>query len=157
MSTIHVTAASLALIIGMLVFLVRKGTRHHRRLGRTYLLLMLFVNGAALTIYNDSPDGFGVFHILAFVSLATIGCGVAFVMFKRRLANWRPLHAHTMAWSYVGLAAAAAGQAGTALFSDAGWPIIATFVVGGIFVQVGVANALGWRASGPTPGSGGVR
>lgn len=144
MGTIHVTAAILALVVGILVFLTQKGSRRHRMLGRGYLILMLFVNVAALTIYDDSEGGFGVFHILALVSLTTIGAGFVVVRLRRRFPNWRIAHAQMMSWSYVGLAAAATGQLGTSLFNEPGWPIMATFVVGGILVQIGVARAMGF-------------
>ncbi len=140
MSAVHVIAASLALIVGLVVIFTGKGSGRHRLLGRVYLVLMLFVNGAALTIYGSG--GFGIFHGLALVSLATIGAGFAAVRFRQRFANWRMTHAQMMSWSFVGLAAAATCQLGTSLFNEPGWPIIVTFVVGGILVQFGVARAL---------------
>lgn len=141
---IHVTAASLALIIGMIVLAMPKGTRRHRLFGRGYVALMLAVNVAALTIYEDSTSGFGVFHYLALVSLVTIAVGIGFVIFRRSIRQWRLMHAHMMAWSYVGLAAAATGQAGTSLVGNAGWPIAATLFVGGILVQMQVPRAAGF-------------
>jgi len=141
---LHVLAASLALIVGLIVFALPKGTQRHRFFGRGYLALMLLVNGAALTIYEDSESGFGVFHYLALVSPATVAAGFAFVYFRRRFRHWRLMHAHTMAWSYVGLAAAATGQAGTSLVDNAVWPILITFAIGGVLIQVWVPRAAGF-------------
>lgn len=139
---LHVLAASCALATGLAVFVSRKGTARHRWLGRVYLALMLVVNGSALTIFRDAGGGFGVFHYLALVSLATLTAAYGSFLLRRRARNWQPFHAHMMAWSYVGLAAAAAGQAGTHYFGNAWAPIVGVLVVGGLLISRRVPAAL---------------
>lgn len=110
--SLHVIAAVLAFGLGLVVLSEVKGTRRHRRLGHIFVGLMLVVNLAALTVYEDT-DGFGPFHWLALVSLASLGLGIGFIRYAARGASGVIFHAHWMVWSVAGLAAAAAGQAVT--------------------------------------------
>lgn len=110
----HHAAAWLAIGAGAMVFLRRKGTTLHRRWGYTYLTAMLALNVSALMIYRLF-GGFGVFHVAALVSLATIAAGFVPVVRRRPAGGWLEMHAQFMAWSYVGLMAAAVSEAMTRL------------------------------------------
>jgi hypothetical protein len=48
----HVAAAFAALAFGMMVLIMRKGTQLHRAMGMGYAMVMVAVNGTALTIYR---------------------------------------------------------------------------------------------------------
>src|SRR5262249_46767524 len=103
----HLTAALLALALGSVVVLERKGTETHRMIGMGYALAMLVVNVTALSLYGLTGR-FGPFHVLALVSLATVMRGVLAAV--RRRERWLRTHYYSMAWSYVGLLAAACAE-----------------------------------------------
>jgi len=102
----HVAAALAALVFGALVLLMRKGTSLHRAMGMAYTVAMVALNVAALLIYRINGH-FGPFHVLALVTLVTIGLGIkAIVARPRRLAR----HYQMMSFSYLGLLSAATTQ-----------------------------------------------
>jgi uncharacterized membrane protein len=107
----HIVCALVAMASGAAVLLRRKGTRSHRRLGWVYVGSMLALNGTALMIYRLF-GGFGPFHVAAVFSLATVLGGIV-PAYRRRPANWLERHYAWMAWSYVGLCAAAVAEVGT--------------------------------------------
>src|ERR1043166_546846 len=106
----HYAAALAALALGLVVLVERKGTASHRVIGCGYVAAMILLNVTALGVYRLTGR-FGPFHALALVSLATVIAGVAIVW--RRRANWLRRHYYFMAWSYVGLLAAACAEAVT--------------------------------------------
>jgi len=130
----HVTAAVLALAIGALIFASVKGTGQHRVLGGTYLLAMVVVNAAALTVFEDSAD-LAIFHYLAFASLATITAGYLSVRIAMRLQRPPVVHAYVMSWSYAGLAAAGVGQGAAALDLSVLTAVLTTLAVFGIAIH----------------------
>jgi len=103
-SIIHTTLGSIALVSGAAVVLLPKGTPLHRRIGRSYVLAMLALCVLAFTIRGSTPffGGFGAFHLMALVSLVTIGLGMRAVR-MRATPDWRSTHLGWMLWSYVGL------------------------------------------------------
>ena len=102
----HLTSAFVALVLGAVVVLERKGTSSHRMMGAGYVLAMVLVNLTALGLYRLTGR-FGPFHLLALVSLATVVWGMQAVL--RRREGWsQPLL--RMAWSCVGLLAAACAE-----------------------------------------------
>lgn len=100
-------SALAALFAGALVLVSRKGNRRHRWLGRTYLASMLALNVSSLTIF-EVFDGFGAFHWMALISLASVLGG--YVSVRRKSPGWKAPHAYFMVGSYVGLVAAAAAE-----------------------------------------------
>jgi uncharacterized membrane protein len=103
----HLTSAFVALVLGAVVVLERKGTSSHRMMGAGYVLAMVLVNLTALGLYRLTGR-FGPFHLLALVSLATVVWGMQAVL--RRCEGWLHSHYYSMAWSYVGLLAAACAE-----------------------------------------------
>lgn len=71
---IHATAALAAVVVGGTVLLLRKGTRLHKALGRTYAALMFVVATSALFINEIRLVGpfspIHLFVLLTYVSLA---------------------------------------------------------------------------------------
>ena len=108
----HFAAAAAALALGLVVIVERKGTLTHRVIGCGYAAAMVLLNVTALGVYRLTGS-FGPFHALALVSLATVMAGLVVVW--RRPPNWMRRHYYFMAWSYVGLLAAACAEAGTRL------------------------------------------
>ena len=110
----HFFAALIALVIGPVSFLRRKGDRLHRLLGYTYVSVMAVVNVSALTMY-ELTGGPNLFHFFAALSLATIVPGVWCVLRARRTGRRELLisHYYFMSWSYFGLLAAFVSQVAT--------------------------------------------
>ena len=130
----HLLTAIAALLIGALVLFARKGTRRHRWLGRTYLVSMLALNFSALMIY-EVFDGFGVFHWLALLSLASVLGGYQAVW--RKFPGWKVPHAHFMVGSYVGLVAATVAEVASRV---PGWSFGASvFISSAVVIVAGVA------------------
>jgi len=129
----HFAAAVAALALGLVVLIEAKGTLTHRLIGCGYVAAMLILNVTALGLYRLTGQ-FGPFHALALVSLATVTTGVTVVW--RRGPNWLRRHYYFMAWSYVGLLAAACAEAMTRL------PVLRAAVTTGpqrIALGVGIA------------------
>lgn len=133
---VHIAAAVTAILLGLTVFLTRKGTRRHRAMGRSYVAIMAMANAAALTIYEDSPDGFGVFHYLALVSLASITVAYFAIRARPRRPGTIAIHGIVMSWSFAGLCAAAIGQGANALGLSPAAAILAALVPGGVLVHL---------------------
>ncbi len=101
------TALALASIgLGFITLVKPKGTRWHRAVGMAYVFAMFGMNVTALTIF-EAFGGFGVFHVLSLVSVTTLLFGFGAAYLRRPPDAWIDAHAHLMAWSYVGLVAAA--------------------------------------------------
>ncbi len=129
----HLGAASLALVLGAVVFLRRKGDRAHRAAGALFSAALLAVNLSALSMYAMS-GGFNMFHALAILSLAALVPGVVMIYVYKRTRNSEHLatHAECMAWAYYGVAGAGFAQAisrGAApeIGSGSAWLIIFAF------------------------------
>lgn len=118
LATVHVVAASSALIAGAGVLLLPKGTQLHRAIGAVYVLALVLVNTAALSLHREST--FGVFHALAVASLVTIAVGLSPLLLGKRSPMAIASHAYCMTWSYAGLVAAGCGQLAVALGRDLG-------------------------------------
>lgn len=150
---LHLAAALLALVSGAWVLWRPKGTAGHRRVGRVYAGSMLAMNATGLPIYRLTGS-FGPFHVAALASLGTLLAGIA-PAWRRRPARWLERHYFFMAYSYLGLLAAAVAEAGTrvsAVRALAGGPTpafwgvvalsVAVFVVGGRIIRGRVERAL---------------
>ena len=99
-----------------------KGTHTHRAIGTAYVLALVLVNVAALSLHRENT--FGVFHALAVVSLITIAVGLSPLLFGKRSPMAITTHAYCMTWSYAGLVAAGCGQLAVAVGQDLGaWAV----------------------------------
>lgn len=111
-------AAFSALAAGAAVLPLPKGTHTHRVIGTTYVLALVLVNVAALSLHRENV--FGVFHALAVASLVTIAVGLAPLLLGRSSPAAFATHAYCMTWSYAGLVAAGCGQLAVAAGGDVG-------------------------------------
>ena len=105
----HFALALACLAFGVIIFVNKKGTQLHRRLGIAYLVGMLTVNGTALLTHEEAIR-MGPFHWLALLSLSTLAAGTVHLVLKRPEGAWVDFHAYYFCWSYVGLLAAGASQ-----------------------------------------------
>ncbi len=108
LATGHLVAAVTALLVGSVVLVLPKGTPTHRTIATVYVVSLVLVDVAALSLHRE--DTFGVFHALAVVSLGTLGVGLAPLLLGKRSALAIATHAYCMTWSYAGLVAAGCGQ-----------------------------------------------
>ncbi|WP_141049253.1 DUF2306 domain-containing protein, partial [Brucella melitensis] len=73
---IHVAAVVLAAIIGLVIFLRRKGTKLHRALGRVWIVLMIATAISRFFIHQiNLGGGFSPIHLLSI--LGWRGCARA--------------------------------------------------------------------------------
>ena len=107
----HAGLGLMAIVLGLCVLILQKGTTLHRRIGMAYLVSMVGLNATALAIY-DLFGQWGPFHTLAVVSVVNIAAGVVPVWVRRPRGRWIRLHGTCMAWSFAGVLAA--------LFSEIG-------------------------------------
>jgi uncharacterized membrane protein len=145
LATGHVVAASSALVVGAAVILSPKGTRTHRVIGTVYVLALVLVNVAALSLHRENT--FGVFHALAVASLVTIAVGLSPLLLGKRSPAAVVTHAYCMTWSYAGLVAAGCGQLAVAVGRDAGaWvvpvAIVAVLSISGVVIFGRVPSVL---------------
>jgi uncharacterized membrane protein len=134
-ATGHIVAAVSALLGGAAVLQSPKGTRTHRTFGTVYVLALVLVNSAALSLHREAT--FGLFHGLAVASLVTIAVGLVPLL----LGKWSPpviaTHAYCMTWSYAGLVAAGCGQLAVAVGQDlSAW--VVPVVIGTVLTVSGV-------------------
>jgi uncharacterized membrane protein len=101
----HTANGVVALVAGLVVILLPKGTRFHRAAGYVYAASMFVLCLASFGIRDTTPffRGFGAFHVMAAVSLATVALGLRPALFRHRYKNWYEHHFSFMLWSYVGL------------------------------------------------------
>lgn len=77
----HIVAASTALLLGgWQIFLSRKGGPMHRLIGRTWVLLAVYVAVTGFFIKDLNPGHFSFFHIFSVVTLTTTTLGVVAVV-----------------------------------------------------------------------------
>jgi uncharacterized membrane protein len=107
---LHTCCATLALVLGAVILLTRKGTVVHVRLGWVYLLSMTTMNLLALFIYRIT-GGLNVFHIIAIISLAMIVAVMVQIAMRGKLRRWLWRHYQYVTWSYVSLLAGASNEA----------------------------------------------
>lgn len=140
---IHAGFGIAGLLLGLAVVVLQKGTAWHRRFGLLYAAAMVLLNATALAIY-DLFGRFGPFHILALVSLATLGAGVIPV-WLRRPREWLDIHARCMSWSYAGLVAAFFAEIGARL-PGVGFvtgvlvPTVAVTLIAAVFIHLRVRH-----------------
>jgi len=115
-ATSHVVAATSALLLGAAVVLRKKGTQPHRLVGAAYVVTLVVVDSAALSVHHEAT--FGVFHVLAIVSLTTVAVGVVPLLMGRRSPEVFAMHAYCMVWTYAGLVAAGCGQLAASAVED---------------------------------------
>ncbi len=131
----HVLAAVTALVVGAVVLWLPKGVGPHRLVGSIYVICLVAVDVAALSVHREAT--FGVFHTLAVLSLLTIVAGVSPLLLGSRSPVAVNMHAYCMTWSYAGLVAAGCGQLAVTALSDFGSWAVPT-VIGMVLVISGL-------------------
>ncbi len=121
---VHTAAAIAALLFGVFVFPMLKGTPLHKVLGYLYATAMLATVVTAFCLYHLTGH-FGVFHVAATISFVTLLAALIPVITRRPRKSWLLLHYKYTCWSYVGLLAAAVSEAAVRLPQSPFWPAVA--------------------------------
>lgn len=98
---VHALVAALAIVIGPIQFLSRKGSPGHRATGYVWVILMVATSLTSFWITGLNGARFSFIHILSVVTLVSIT--LAIIAARRR--NMRS-HRSAMIWTYVGLVTA---------------------------------------------------
>lgn len=106
---VHLISSALALIFGTFVLISKKGSKRHKQAGYLYVMSMLVLLVTAFAIYRLF-NSWGMFHYMAFVSLASIALGMIPVWTKKPLNKWKYMHFSFMYWSVIGLYCAFAAE-----------------------------------------------
>ena len=103
MTALHVGACAVALAVGAILAVMRKGSQLHRGLGRVYV-------GATITyaissfLMVPSTGGLTVFHAISIQNAMLVAGGVALSRHLREsVPAWRVWHLRFMLYSYVAL------------------------------------------------------
>ena len=97
---LHAGLASLALLLGPIILLRRKGDRRHRRAGALFAAALFGTDVSAFFIH-ELTGGLNFIHALAALNLATLGHALLAVR-RGRIAA----HLSSMVYCYTGLVAA---------------------------------------------------
>ncbi len=106
---IHSALALLCIGVGLTQFMRPKRGAGHRARGYAFVYAMLVADGTALLVYRFTGQ-FNVLHAGALLNLFCIVMAVVPLLCSPRPSNWRDVHYTWIAWSYVGLIAAAATE-----------------------------------------------
>jgi len=94
---IHVAGALVALVVGMLIFLLPKGTGFHRLLGWTWVSSMIIVAATSVAMIVDFGNGVNALHVFTAITVVSLWGGLAGI----RRGDVRQ-HAASMTGLYVG-------------------------------------------------------
>lgn len=105
MIVFHTVNGLVALVSGLTVVVLDKGTPFHRSVGYVYVASMYVLCLASFAIQDTTPffHGFGMFHVMALVSIGTVTAGLIPALYRGRFKDWYSRHYSFMLWSYVGL------------------------------------------------------
>ena len=102
MIAFHTFTGVLALLSGLGVIFLEKGSWRHRWVGRIYGIAMLLLCLTSFFIYRLFGR-FGPFHVTAIVSGISVAGGMIPVWLRHRFPKWLQYHYRFMLFSYVGL------------------------------------------------------
>jgi uncharacterized membrane protein len=94
---LHVAAAVLALVVGVVIFLLPKGTGFHRALGWTWVSSMIVVAATSVAMIVDLKTGVNALHVFTAVTVVSLWAGLTGI----RRGDVRQ-HAGSMIGLYVG-------------------------------------------------------
>ncbi len=154
----HTAFGVVALAAGAVVLLRKKGDQWHQWIGRVYAVSLAILCIESFWIQDSTPffQGFGMFHVMATVSLVTLLAGI--IPARLRFQGWFGWHYQLMVWSYIGLVMATGSHVFRPVFlfflRDVGLPggassVVTAFVLWGIPPLVGAMllrrRAVAWE------------
>jgi uncharacterized membrane protein len=106
---VHATLALLCIVVGAVQLVRPKRGAGHRARGYAYVYAILIADGAAMLLYRFT-GAFNIFHVGALVNFVFVIIAIVPVLRTPRPVGWKHWHYHFIAWSYVGLIAAASTE-----------------------------------------------
>ena len=102
--SLHALPGLLALILGSIVLLSKKGTKTHKRRGYIWLGLMLLISLTAIFIQEINPGSYSLIHLLIPWTIFSIIFGIYAIKKFKDTKNkvWRNLHQWTMIGLFFG-------------------------------------------------------
>lgn len=102
--SLHALPGLIALILGSVVLLSKKGTKTHKRRGYVWLGLMVLISLTAVFIQEINPGSYSLIHLLIPWTVFSIFFGVyAIKKFKvTKNKTWKTLHKWTMIGLFFG-------------------------------------------------------
>ncbi|MDC0891458.1 DUF2306 domain-containing protein [Gammaproteobacteria bacterium] len=102
--SLHALPGLLALILGSIVLLSKKGTKTHKRRGYMWLGLMLLISLTAIFIQEINPGSYSLIHLLIPWTIFSIIFGIYAIKKFKVTKNkvWRHLHQWTMIGLFFG-------------------------------------------------------
>lgn len=88
---VHLLAAVLSLILGTTVLTLPKPGQRHKRLGYGYVSSLALMLVTSFAIYRQY-HGFGIFHVAALLSAATLLAGMVPVWRRKPVRHWQQVH-----------------------------------------------------------------
>ena len=107
--TIHAALAMFCIVVGLIQLLRPKRGVSHRARGYAFVYAMLVADGTAMLVYQFTGQ-FNIFHAGAIANFACVVLAIVPMLRNPRPPNWKRKHYYFIAWSYVGLIAAAATE-----------------------------------------------
>ncbi|WP_461127773.1 DUF2306 domain-containing protein [Spirosoma aerophilum] len=105
----HLISGIFALVFGLAVLVMKKGTQLHRKVGYAYAISMLILIVSSFGVYRLFGR-FGFFHVLSLVSTFSLVAGMLPMFQKQRTPSHYETHFKRMYFSVVGLYAAFAAE-----------------------------------------------
>lgn len=130
----HLISGIIAIILGGLVLILKKGTKIHRQIGYGYVFSMIILLASSFGIYRLFGK-FGIFHVLSIVSTFSLVAGMLPMLKQNRTPSDLETHFKRMYWSVAGLYAAFAAESFVRIpkfggfWSAVAWSFILAFVV----------------------------
>ena len=141
---IHLVAATVSIALGATIFLGRKGTSWHRRIGVAYIAAMIVtivsvvpVRATTLPIMGTR---FGFFHLMILVGAISLTIGIRDLLRWRRTNDPAALRSHqiNLAYSYAGLLMAGFSQ----LSTNPRWQLVDLTSETQFWIAFGLTNAV---------------
>lgn len=144
LSFLHITLNLAALLLGVVILVMRKGTARHRLLGWIYVAAMCMGLGAILLRTRLHPPPFAVYAVFI---LGVLAASILSARFGSLVRAWRSWHAGLMLLSFLGSIMAAASIAAGVIAAAPSGPIF--YQLFNIIICVFTLLALGiiWRSS----------
>jgi uncharacterized membrane protein len=112
LSLVHILLGLIAVILGLVIFGLRKGDPRHRLLGWIYVACLLASLVGILIRGRAHPTPF---HAYAAVMMGCLATAVLASRLRAHVSDWRSWHAVLMSFSMVGCAVAIGGVIGGVL------------------------------------------
>lgn len=147
LGSVHFVASLVAIVAGLVVLRLPKGTRWHRTWGHLYVWAMACTVLTSLFLFNLTGR-LTPFHVAAVVGGVTVAMGLWTVLARRPRKEWIRAHAMWMTWSYVGLMAAFTSETLTRFVMPALEPLLDGSAIWRAFWVVVAAASFGTGAAG---------